>query len=315
MDAIESLSVAALAAAKHLEAAWLRDEFALTDCRYGRQSAVRIPYRDRHGAHLFDKIRLSDGTCRRDPSGGSYGLYGVDRLGHRAESRGVIVCEGESDTWAAAAHGVTAVGVSGALAWKPEYAPSLAGRTVYLWEEPGHAGQQFVCRVAMDLPDAWVVTGGPEVKDLCELHQQTGDTLRRALTDRIARAVPIGARAAAIHAAASPAPARPVARSTRPAGRLIASDDAFAREIDRARSRPIDDVLASVGITVHGRGVERTARCPLRADGKEAHPSMSVNMAKNVWRCHACGVGGDAIALLQRARGLDFRSAVRQVAS
>jgi hypothetical protein len=186
---------------------------------------------------------------------------------------------------------------------------------VYLWEEPGNAGERFVCKVAADVPGAWVVTGGAGVKDLCEMHQQEGDNLRHALAARIARAVPIGARAAAIHAATPPAAVRPVARLARTPRPLIASDDAFARELEQAKRRPIDEVLASIGIPLHGRGVERMARCPVHGDGKEANPSMSVNVVKNVWRCHACGVGGDAIALVQRARGLDFRSAVCQVAS
>jgi hypothetical protein len=313
MDAIADLSVASLARVKSLDAVWLRETFGVADCTYAGRPSVRIPYYTAGGQHTHDKIRLSDGTCRRDPSGGSFGLYGLHRLS--LTTRAVVVCEGESDTWAATAHGVDAVGVSGALAWKPDYAPALDGRTVYLWEEPGIAGERFVCKVAADVPDAWVVTGGAGVKDLCEMHQQEGDNLRHALADRIARAVPIGARAAAIHAATPHPPAPTLARSTRPAGRLIASDDAFTREIEQAKRRPIDEVLASIGIPLHGRGVERMARCPLHADGKEANPSMSVNVQKGLWRCHACDSGGDAIDLVQRVRGLDFRSAVCQVAS
>jgi hypothetical protein len=314
VDAIAGLTVESLARAKGLDAAFLRTTFGLADCEYACQPAVRIPYHDASGWHLFDKYRLGDGSARRSGRG-SFGLYGLQRLLRPPAPRGVVLCEGESDVWAAATHGVMAIGVSGALAWKPEYAATLAGFRVYVWEEPDPAAQRFVCSVAPDLPEAMVVTGGSGIKDLCELHQREGDTLHRAWAARIVRAVPIGARVAAIHAAAPPGPAGRVARPTRTPRPLIASDDAFGREVEQARHRPIDEVLASIGISLHGRGVERMARCPMHGDGQEANPSMSVNVQKNVWRCHACGVGGDVIALVQRARGLDFRSAVRQVAS
>jgi hypothetical protein len=56
--------------------------------------------------------------------------------------------------------GILAVGVPGATAWKREWTPVLAGRRLYLWQEPGPAGVEFVQRITADLPDAKIIRGG-----------------------------------------------------------------------------------------------------------------------------------------------------------
>jgi len=51
---------------------------------------------------------------------------------------------------------------------------------------------------------------------------------------------------------------------------------------------------------------EQMFKCPVHDDRK---PSASVNRSKGLWHCHACGAGGDAIALLQANEGWGYRQA------
>ena len=88
MDFVANLTVARLAQAKGLDRAFLESAFGLRDRTYAGVPAVAIPYRDASGAIVFHKIRLADGSARRDPPGGPYSLYGVDRLGHAHGPRG-----------------------------------------------------------------------------------------------------------------------------------------------------------------------------------------------------------------------------------
>ena len=308
MDAFPDLTVDSLAAAKGLDASWLRREFGLADDWRDGMPAVRIPYRDAEGAYQFDKFRLSDGTARRSGHG-PYGLYGLQQLTSASGSQLVMLCEGESDVWAAAAHAIVAVGVSGARAWKPDYVALLAGRKVALWQEPGPAADQFVIDVARDLPTAWVVAAGDGAKDLCALHQQHGDHFRRALAARLMRGAPIIARAAAL-IAASPPRRRAQAYYQCPAATTEATDYV----LERGRRRSTVDVLAGRGFQLKGSGVNRTMRCPF-PDHNDRSPSFSVNRETGAWLCFGCGrKGGDAIALVRQLDGLSFRDAVARVA-
>lgn len=51
---------------------------------------------------------------------------------------------------------------------------------------------------------------------------------------------------------------------------------------------------------------EQTFKCPVHDDRR---PSASVNRSKGLWHCHACGAGGDAIALLQANEGWGYKEA------
>jgi len=55
-------------------------------------------------------------------------------------------------------------------------------------------------------------------------------------------------------------------------------------------------VLAHYDIEVQGKGEQRKGLCPFHDDTK---PSLNVNTAKNVFKCHACGSGGNIIKLVQ----------------
>jgi DNA primase len=58
------------------------------------------------------------------------------------------------------------------------------------------------------------------------------------------------------------------------------------------------------------RGRQHVGLCPLHS---ERHPSFYVDPAKGVFYCFGCGVGGDVFALVMRAEGVDFRTALAVV--
>ena len=60
------------------------------------------------------------------------------------------------------------------------------------------------------------------------------------------------------------------------------------------------------------KGREFAVCCPLHDDSQ---PSLQLNPAKQVWYCHPCGIGGDAIKLYMRARRIEFTEAVRELAA
>ena len=55
-------------------------------------------------------------------------------------------------------------------------------------------------------------------------------------------------------------------------------------------------VLAHFDVTLIGDGEQRKGLCPFHDDTK---PSLNVNTAKNVFKCHSCGSGGNIIKLVQ----------------
>jgi len=66
--------------------------------------------------------------------------------------------------------------------------------------------------------------------------------------------------------------------------------------------------LAEVLTTLSKRGAEWVGRCPL-PDHEDRTPSFTVNPEKNVWFCHGCVRGGDAIELYRLAEGYSEREA------
>lgn len=50
--------------------------------------------------------------------------------------------------------------------------------------------------------------------------------------------------------------------------------------------------------------------CPFHLDKS---PSLSIDVAKGLWHCHACNVGGDAFTYAEMRYGLDFAGAVRHL--
>jgi hypothetical protein len=83
-------------------------------------------------------------------------------------------------------------------------------------------------------------------------------------------------------------------------------------DVETARSVPILEVARRLGLEPVRQGREWVARCPLHEDRR---PSLRLDAKKGVWFCHPCSEGGDGIRLFQRARGIGFPDAVRELAA
>jgi hypothetical protein len=79
--------------------------------------------------------------------------------------------------------------------------------------------------------------------------------------------------------------------------------------IDKARAMRIEDEIARRGIILRGKN-ERCGPCPV-CGGEDR---FSINIAKQVFNCRGCDVGGDVIALVQHLDGGEFNDAVATLA-
>jgi DNA primase len=88
---------------------------------------------------------------------------------------------------------------------------------------------------------------------------------------------------------------------------------AFMREdIERVRSATnIVDLVDSV-TTVRKRGRSVKAICPFH---QEKTASMSIDVARGLYHCFGCGVGGDIFKFVQETQALDFSEAVEFLAA
>jgi hypothetical protein len=144
--------------------------------------AIKTPYRKADGTIIGYKLRTLINGKRDmlwDGPKGSF-PYGLDIFAASDPKKGVLFVEGESDTQTCWLYGVTALGISGNRAWKPEYAELVQGRTVYIWEEPGPSGEAFSRAILADLPNA-IVLRNTGVKDLSDLHLREGVAFRDSL--------------------------------------------------------------------------------------------------------------------------------------
>ena len=83
--------------------------------------------------------------------------------------------------------------------------------------------------------------------------------------------------------------------------------------LDRDKVRqasPLEAVIpAFTGAPLLGSGTERHSRCLFHKP--DHHPSLRVNLEKQVWHCPVCDLGGDVFALVRRRLDVDFPTAVR----
>src|SRR5439155_15277718 len=80
------------------------------------------------------------------------------------------------------------------------------------------------------------------------------------------------------------------------------------------RANRLEDVIpALTGHTVARRNGTRelVTRCPWHED---QHPSLRVNVEKQVWRCDPCDIGGDVFAFVERYNHVDFSRALEFLA-
>lgn len=85
---------------------------------------------------------------------------------------------------------------------------------------------------------------------------------------------------------------------------------AFEELKDRIKESPVSMVISHY-ITLNKRGATLEAICPFHSDTK---PSLKVNDAKGMYKCFACGAGGDAITFVKEYKKVEFVDALREIA-
>lgn len=135
---------------RSVDADWLFEEFGVS----ALGETLIIPYYTRDGALVTYKSRpLGSKTLAAAGSDFSGTLYGEQRDDNDT-TRPVLLCEGETDTWAAA-HALGAswsvLGLPTGVGANPKQAVSLAGRKVYLAFDGDEAGRKGVRRWAAAL--------------------------------------------------------------------------------------------------------------------------------------------------------------------
>lgn len=158
------------AAAKRLPVEFLQGLGLKTVNWFGR-NVVEMPYMDMDGSMLSKRFRTSmTGADRfRWAKGSKVMPYGLWRLPSSGQS--IVVVEGESDAQTLWYHGINALGVPGATSWRWEWNVYLNRLRVYVWQEPGDAGAEFVERLSSLKPH---VLRSDKWKDVSECHVQTG---------------------------------------------------------------------------------------------------------------------------------------------
>jgi DNA primase len=79
------------------------------------------------------------------------------------------------------------------------------------------------------------------------------------------------------------------------------------------RVQQANDIVDVVGehVSLKKKGRELVGLCPFHEDHK---PSMNVNPVKQIFKCFACGAGGDVLKFVQMREGLTFPQAVERLA-
>jgi putative DNA primase/helicase len=162
-------------------------------------TGVAMPYRDASGKKLFVRkrtaLRAKQGT--HQPKGVPLQVYGAERLGAAKAAGRLTFVEGESDCWTLWFHDVPALGIPGASAVQTVTEEHLAGlKEVFVWQEPGEAGQGFVNRLARRLAELGFageakVTSSAAHKDPNALHQRDPEGFKSAWEQILASAKPI----------------------------------------------------------------------------------------------------------------------------
>jgi DNA primase len=82
---------------------------------------------------------------------------------------------------------------------------------------------------------------------------------------------------------------------------------------DKERVRDASDIVRVIGehLTLKAKGREYLGVCPFHDDHK---PSMQVAPAKQIFKCFACGAGGDVFAFIQKYHNMEFREALEYLA-
>ncbi len=84
---------------------------------------------------------------------------------------------------------------------------------------------------------------------------------------------------------------------------------AYEQLKDRIKESPVSLVISHY-LSLVKRGTNLEAVCPFHNDTK---PSLKVNDAKGMYKCFACGAGGDAITFVMNYKKLEFVDALREI--
>ncbi len=81
----------------------------------------------------------------------------------------------------------------------------------------------------------------------------------------------------------------------------------------KERVRTAVDIVDVIGsqLELRPQGRNFVARCPWHNDRR---PSMTVNQERQTWKCWVCDIGGDIFSYVMQRDGLDFPTALRQLA-
>ncbi len=81
----------------------------------------------------------------------------------------------------------------------------------------------------------------------------------------------------------------------------------------KERVRTAVDIVDVIGsqLELRPQGRNFVARCPWHNDRR---PSMTVNQERQTWKCWVCDVGGDIFSFVMQRDGIDFPTALRQLA-
>ncbi len=160
---------------------------------------VLTPYFDKDGKRVGNRVRTSLNGFNRSlwASGSHPTLYGLLWMGKPLQGcidngdHGdiIILVEGEVNTQTLWFYGYPALGVPSESMWKATWREYLAGKKVYIWQEPDVDGKLFVQRIGKDIPDARVIFPPDNRKDINQCHL-AGDNVRNLMEYLLDSAIP-----------------------------------------------------------------------------------------------------------------------------
>jgi hypothetical protein len=160
----------------------------LTEIRYDREPAVRMPYLDGSGEeHLLTRFRVSlTGKPKvKTKSGDKHRLYGLWKLKEARDADYLWLVEGESDTQTLWFYEEPTVGIPGANGWKAQWASDLEGieRLYFVIED--EAGEKCWRNLAAtpEIRERLYRVELEGVKDVSELHKQDAESFLERLRE------------------------------------------------------------------------------------------------------------------------------------
>jgi hypothetical protein len=193
-------SLEALAAAKALPVALLRDVFGLHDAAPTPSGTpVWIPYQDRSGVVIAEKLRTAivarEGS--KWPAGVKLLPYGLEDLDAMHETGTLVIVEGESDRWTLRLHEVRALALPGADTARTLRAEHVTGfARVVIAQDADDAGAALVQTLASHVGALWggevrVVRMPAGCKDVNDVHRQDPAGFRDWWDAAVAAAEPV----------------------------------------------------------------------------------------------------------------------------